>query len=184
MPLVYQPSRGGRKMTTTSIQLHLSTPTPGLLTEARSLWIVIRRHPPQQPFLWIVSPTNSSRISNTQLFVDCISQEVPGRCGIELSLTIIGLVIACGIVKIVTMFVILWKFTKEDTIVTIGDGIQSFIETRDATTRNLCLETRHDIVKAWKTPLDGRRGQTFHKPSTESWFRAASIKRWSVPIIL
>ncbi|KAJ4358757.1 uncharacterized protein N0V89_003341 [Didymosphaeria variabile] len=114
----------------------------------------------------------------------CISQEVPGRCGIQFSLTIIGIVIACGIVKIGTMFVILWKFTKEDTIATIGDGIQSFIETPDATTTNLCLETRHDIVKAWKTPLDSRRGRTFHMPSTEAWFRAASVKRWSVPIML
>ncbi|KAL1591484.1 hypothetical protein SLS60_011876, partial [Paraconiothyrium brasiliense] len=114
----------------------------------------------------------------------CISQEVPGRCGVQFSLAIIGIVIACGIVKIVTMFVILWKFTKEDPIATIGDGIQSFIETPDATTTNLCLETRHDIVKAWKTPLDSRRGRTFHIPSKEAWFRAASVKRWSVPIML
>jgi len=62
MLLVYRLCRGGRKKNGTSIQLHLSTPGPGLPMEVRSLWTLISMHHPQQRFLWIVSPSHQSRI--------------------------------------------------------------------------------------------------------------------------
>ncbi|KAF2650724.1 hypothetical protein K491DRAFT_720511 [Lophiostoma macrostomum CBS 122681] len=116
----------------------------------------------------------------------CLSQKVPGHCGIQFSTTIMAVVIVCNIFKLAVMVVILWKFDRDTTIVTIGDAVQSFIQTPDPTTKDCCLESRRSIVKAWKTPLQSRRGQVSQKPKLFSrlWFTAASWKRWTIPVIL
>lgn len=66
---------------------------------------------------------------------------------IQVSLTFMLIVITCNFVKILTMLWVVFMERKH-YIVTLGDGIASFIEHRDHTTDRMCMYTKPDIKHA------------------------------------
>ena len=71
------------------------------------------------------------------------------------------------------MIVTVWKL-KEPTLVTIGDAVASFLYKKDPTTEGICLSTNSDIQNnRWKA-----QPAKPWNPTSQFWFRAASVKRW------
>jgi hypothetical protein len=64
---------------------------------------------------------------------------------IQASLTFLVIVIVCNFVKLLTM---LWVVSKEhkDYVVTLGDGVASFLEYRDLTTQRMCMLSKKEIT--------------------------------------
>lgn len=100
----------------------------------------------------------------------------------QFSQTMLYIVIAFNILKVIIMVVIVWKLNYK-TIVTIGDSIESFIQTPDTTTKDCCLISTQSTGEVWKSP-DVRQARQFQTPKREPWFIAASRKRWAIFILL
>lgn len=113
---------------------------------------------------------------------DCISERTRPRCEVQLSLPIIGVVILANAIKLFTIAFILWLHNHE-TIVTIGDAVQSFLQDPDQTTKDRCLLSTSNIGSQWQTDNspDVQRWKQRYKPS---WHTACSPRRWVVTIIL
>jgi hypothetical protein len=113
---------------------------------------------------------------------DCLSREMPQRCRVDLSQTILFIVIACNFLKVTIMAIVLWRLNQE-TIVTIGDAIASFLQTPDHTTEDCCLMSSRTIDRVWKVP-EVRSSQSFQPKRREPWLGAISARRWGVCLLL
>ncbi|KAH7379514.1 hypothetical protein BKA66DRAFT_466175 [Pyrenochaeta sp. MPI-SDFR-AT-0127] len=111
----------------------------------------------------------------------CLAEIVEQKCRIEVSLSILAVVIACGALKVVTMFIVLWKFDQE-ALVTIGDAIQSFISQPDPTTKGRCLMSSHDVHTLWKTTREQCPKQ-WQGASRYTWWKACSTRRWTFSLL-
>jgi hypothetical protein len=111
-----------------------------------------------------------------------LSQKVPQHCSVQFSQSILYIVIACNVVKVILMALILWLL-NQDTIVTIGDAIKSFLQTPDHTTEDCCLMSSRNINEIWAVPRI-RSSEIFQPKHREPWFGAMSRKRWAVFLLL
>ncbi|KAH7088113.1 hypothetical protein FB567DRAFT_591531 [Paraphoma chrysanthemicola] len=111
----------------------------------------------------------------------CLSEILPERCQVQLSQTILYIVIAFNFLKVVLMISMVWRLNDE-TIVTVGDAIRSFLQSADDSTRNCCLMSRSTIDKIWKT-TEPRHAQRYHG-KTQPWFKAVSGRRWGLSLSL
>ncbi|KAJ4286430.1 hypothetical protein N0V90_013129 [Kalmusia sp. IMI 367209] len=84
-------------------------------------------------------------------FSYCLSEIVPAKCQVQFSQSILWVVIACNASKVILMVLILWRL-EHQTIVTIGDAIQTFLQRPDPTTENCCLMSRRNVERLWKVP--------------------------------
>lgn len=96
---------------------------------------------------------------------------------------ILIVVIVCNFVKVASMIAMLVKLDY-NTIVTVGDAVESFIRVPDSTTKNCCLASGKEMIEVWNTPLENRKGVTFKKPKRVLWFKAASWRRWIISLLL
>jgi hypothetical protein len=71
-----------------------------------------------------------------------------------------------------------------NTIVTVGDAVESFIRAPDTTTKDCCLVPKENIAKAWNIPLQSRHGVACQKPKRVLWYTAASWRRWIISLLL
>ncbi|KAF2827056.1 hypothetical protein CC86DRAFT_264039, partial [Ophiobolus disseminans] len=78
----------------------------------------------------------------------CITTITQPRCQVQLSLSIMGIVVVENLVKVLAMDFMLWRL-DHDTIVTIGDAVQSFLQRADSTTTNCCLLSRSNLTTRW-----------------------------------
>ncbi|KAL1592703.1 hypothetical protein SLS60_011119 [Paraconiothyrium brasiliense] len=76
------------------------------------------------------------------------------------------------------------KKLDHNTIVTVGDAVQSFIRAPDTTTKDCCLVPGKDIAKTWIIPRENRHGVAFQKPKRVSWFTTVSWRRWVISLLL
>lgn len=100
----------------------------------------------------------------------------------QFSQTILYIVIACNVLKIVLMVTILSRLS-DVTIVTVGDAIMSFLQQADTTTRDCCLMSRRTIDQVWKRP-ELRNNQRYETKKRQSWFTAVSGRRWGLSLSL
>ena len=109
----------------------------------------------------------------------CLSKPVVEHCKLQLSVTIMIVVIICNMIKTACTITILWKQDPEP-LVTLGDAIASFLDRPDVTTQRNCMagRTRFEDSKHWG-PLLCR-----WDPKRSHWFRAASRRRWIVCNVL
>ena len=103
----------------------------------------------------------------------CLSQPVEGQCTLQFSLLIITIVIVCNITKLTCMIMLLLR-QQAKPLVTLGDAVESFLETPDPTTENMCLADRSEFSakKPWSAASDS------YEPRQLRWFASASWKRW------
>ena len=152
-------------------------------------------NPKSAPHPWLVTPR--------QFEVDhCLSQNTKEQCSLQYSFTILLVVIACDIAKIIAMSAALWM-VSERPLTTLGDAIASFLERPDDTTRGCCLieqeQARHICHRSpwrwtsWKprrTHAYEHANQTFAerlgpqaiiwKSKVRRWWSAPSKTRWMV----
>jgi hypothetical protein len=77
---------------------------------------------------------------------NCLSERVPGTCGLNMNLIIILVVVICNVGKLAGMLYVAFG-SLEDPLITMGDAVSSFLASPDNTTRDMCLVNRKDIVK-------------------------------------
>ena len=102
----------------------------------------------------------------------CLSKPVEERCRVQFSIVIMGVVIGCNFLKASCLLSTMW-IQKSQPLVTLGDSIDSFLNTVDPTTENKCLVGKSCFSrKQWgKCPVEWQ-GQRYR------WFSGASVKRW------
>lgn len=113
---------------------------------------------------------------------DCLSEIVPLRCKVQFSLTILYWVIATNVAKIILMTITLWRL-NEQTLVTIGDAVKSFLREPDPSTEDCCLMSRRNIKTVWNVP-EARLNQRFEPGKRRPWFSACSLRRWLFSMFL
>ena len=117
----------------------------------------------------------------------CLSQPVEEECRIQVSLVILGIVIACNATKALCMLLAI-RHQKSQPLVTLGDAIESFLQEPDPTTEGMCLAGKANFNSAWHESSSNSSAWT-NKPIEWSngrhwWFSSASLKRWLVCNIL
>ena len=132
----------------------------------------------------------------------CLSQSVEEQCHVQISLVILGVVVACNAMKALCMLLTI-KCQKSQPLVTLGDAIESFIQDPDQNTVGMCLASKEmiDIVgkkKVSMSPtdrishifLDSLRETAWTAKPMELtahrhwWFSSASLRRWLMCNIL
>lgn len=96
------------------------------------------------------------------------------QCKLNFSLEIALIVIACKLTKVVCMFFTVWK-RRDSALVTLGDAIESFLETPDSSTRGLCMFSS-DVMKllwTWEDNLLDEFG-----PTRTDFLEDAKILKW------
>lgn len=103
----------------------------------------------------------------------CLSQPVKGYCTLQSSILIITIVLVCNITKVACMVVLLLR-QEAKPLVTLGDAVESFLETPDTSTENMCLADKWKFTT--KKPWSATREP--YEPKKLRWFASASWKRW------
>lgn len=111
----------------------------------------------------------------------------PGLCRITFSLPLLLAVIAANVIKLAAMLAILFRY-NQPTLVTLGDGIASFLERPDAATEGMCLWSK----KNFRERAEWRRADRWstvpkeYNPKLYPTFSgsAATKVRWNVTVFL
>ena len=118
--------------------------------------------------------TGETYLISHQYAVDyCLSRPMPERCSLELSLVMMGIVMACNAIKLFCMVLLLYHYGFAP-LTTLGDAIESFVVERDNSTQGMCLADEKTFKKkdGWKPAA---RPYSNKRPF---WFAAASKARW------
>ena len=119
--------------------------------------------------------TLSYRANHTTFPVQyCLSQPVEEHCQVQFSILIIGIVMACNVVKALCMLLAL-RQQKSRPLVTLGDAIEDFLVKPDRSTRLACL--------SGKNKFSGRRWRRVPSKWEEKghrWFASLSTQRWLI----
>ena len=120
----------------------------------------------------------------------CLSQKVDEHCKLQFSGAIMVVVIVCNLCKMIIMGYIAWKRPLEP-LVTVGDAIASFLDEPDLTTMGSCLSGKDRFEKTSSSGQAGDRvlrkwGQGMMRCDLGAsyWFRAVSIRRWTLFVVL
>lgn len=104
----------------------------------------------------------------------CLSKRIEEHCRLQLSLTIMCIVMFCNVMKTICMYSVL-RHQKSPPLVTLGDAIVSFLQVRDLTTENIYLADKYTFgPKNWDDST-----MTYRRKS-HSWLSSASLRRWLI----
>ena len=106
----------------------------------------------------------------------CKSEITGEKCKVRFSLGIMIVVIGCNLVKACCMVMAVVR-SREPTLVTLGDAIDSFLETPDQTTIGICFADRQYIGRGWRRRWRARPRQWKQK-GVQRWWTAVSETRW------
>ena len=141
----------------------------------------------------------------------CKVKTVEGKCKLQFSITIMAVVIVCNVAKLMCMVYAIFNI-KEDTLVTVGDAISSFLGNPERRTKSLCLISKKPITqraaiastcqrrqtieeslgiqkslvigRAPEPPLSNTFEPQSYNPSGQFWFSAPSPLRWLIFIAI
>lgn len=102
----------------------------------------------------------------------CLSETVPEACSLQFSFVIISIVIICNMGKTLIMTFAALKMIWQP-LITVGDGIASFLVEPDKTTKNACLLKDEDLKSS-------SRFKFMWKSKKIRWFQSSSLRRWLV----
>ena len=106
----------------------------------------------------------------------CKSEIVEEKCKVQFSLVIMIVVICCNLVKACAM-IITFVRSREPTLVTLGDAIDSFLRISDPTTRGICFADRRFIDREWRRGW--RTGpRQWKQKGVQRWWTNVSKTRW------
>ena len=78
----------------------------------------------------------------------CKSERTVENCKVQFSLGIMIVVVCCNLIKAASMIIAVVR-SREPTLVTLGDAIDSFLRIPDETTVGVCYADRQFIEKEW-----------------------------------
>ncbi|KAF2023656.1 hypothetical protein EK21DRAFT_118567 [Setomelanomma holmii] len=130
---------------------------------------------------WTGNVTGVGKFGLANEYAYCMSEITQPQCQVQLSLIIMGIVILANFVKTLAVAFILWRLDHE-TIVTIGDAIESFLQNPDSSTKNCCLLSRSYLEKQWVDPTS-RAVLHWRQQYRPYWYMACSPRRWVVSIL-
>jgi hypothetical protein len=104
----------------------------------------------------------------------CLAERKNGHCSVQSSSHVAIIILTLNLVKAIAMFVVSWKVTNR-SLITIGDGICSFLETPDQYTKGMCLASYHEIRKMKRK---WRPVPKTYTPARIFYFSAAGKRRW------
>ncbi|KAI8181002.1 hypothetical protein KHU50_002735 [Colletotrichum sp. SAR 10_65] len=116
----------------------------------------------------------------------CLAEQFPGNCKIQVSTTLLTIVILFNAVKVVCLLTTAFS-RKFEPLGTVGDAISSFLEQPDDKTTNLGPVTKSVVRKqSWKKAyISGSRNMSLtYKRKPHRWARAVSGSRWFICMAL
>ncbi|KAG0635401.1 hypothetical protein HOY80DRAFT_1093571 [Tuber brumale] len=99
----------------------------------------------------------------------------PEKCKVQFSLGIMIAVICCNFVKACSMIMAVVK-SREPTLVTLGDAVDSFLRIPDPTTIGMCFADRRFVRREWKSGGTGPR--QWKQRGAQRWGASISKTRW------
>ena len=128
---------------------------------------VARGHP------WLITLKGGEEVE----VIGCKS-EITRWCKLQFSLGIMIAVIACNLVKACSMIMTVVR-SREPTLVTLGDAIDSFLRIPDSTTMGICFADRRFIEREWKR--GSRAGpRQWKQNGVQRWWTGVSKTRWII----
>ena len=106
----------------------------------------------------------------------CKSEKVAEKCKVQFSLGIMIAVICCNLVKACCMVMAVVR-SREPTLVTLGDAIDSFLRSPDRTTMNICFADRQFIETEWARGSRARP-RKWNQKGVQRWWSSLSKTRW------
>ncbi|PUU76467.1 hypothetical protein B9Z19DRAFT_1194727 [Tuber borchii] len=121
---------------------------------------------------WLVIIRTGEQVEIT----GCKSEITKEKCKVQFSLGIMIVVICCNLVKACSMVITVVR-SREPTLVTLGDAVDSFLRIPDPTTMGICFADRQFIKKEWK---HGRRTgpSQWKQRQVQRWWTSVSKTRW------
>jgi len=106
---------------------------------------------------------------------------------LEFSVHILVAVIICNLIKSAAMFWTLLR-QRENTLVTFGDALASWLESPDTNTTHRCLMSKKDILHSSQKGSLAEKVNTptpvpFSRSQTHRWHEAISPNRWAASMI-
>lgn len=87
----------------------------------------------------------------------CLAERIEQQCSFNGNIPIVSTVIVCNTVKVLLMLIVAFRLAGSP-LITIGDALESFLESPDNTINDLCLLSRVDANKAesenWRLQRD------------------------------
>ena len=123
---------------------------------------------------WRVRLTSNS--SGEVEIAGCKSEITSEKCTVRFSLGIMIVVIGCNLVKACCMVMAVVR-SREPTLVTLGDAVDSFLRTPDQTTIGICYADRQYIERDWRHGWRAGPRQ-WKKKGVQRWWTSASKGRW------
>ena len=106
----------------------------------------------------------------------CKSEITKEKCKVHFSLGIMIVVICCNLVKAFCMVTVVVR-SREPSLVTLGDALDSFLRIPDPTTRGICFADRVFIERLWR--LGQRTGpRQWKQKGVQRWSISVSKTRW------
>lgn len=113
----------------------------------------------------------------------CLVEELPIRCSVEFSTTIMGFVVLGNVLKVACMVYVILR-VQHDPLVTVGDAIASFLSKNDAMTQGRCLLSKKDAQKKSYMKLYGSDGSEQWQGHRNRWVSSVGWIRWSFLTVL
>lgn len=123
----------------------------------------------------------------------CLAKRVKSNCKLQFSVQVLVVVLLCNAAKSVFMLFTLWRH-REETLLTFGDAIASYLDRPDDLTKGRCLASRSNLE--WTLPdrsidlASFLQARTTHEdtalisPHLQRWRAAVSTIRWRTAITL
>ena len=125
------------------------------------------------PWLVRIGPIRASEVVE---IIRCKSEKIAGKCKVQFSLGIMIAVICCNFVKACCMVMALVR-SREPTLVTLGDAIDSFLRIPDPTTMGICFADQRFIKREWRH--GSRAGpRQWKRKGVQRWWTSVSKTRW------
>jgi len=106
----------------------------------------------------------------------CKSEITDGKCKVRFSLEIMIVVIICNLIKACCMITAVVR-SREPTLVTLGDAIDSFLRVPDPTTKGMCFADREFIKGGWRS-VWRTRPRKWEQKEVQRWWTSVGMVRW------
>ena len=107
----------------------------------------------------------------------CKSERTPEKCKVHLVKNIMIVVICCNFVKVCCMVMAIAR-SREPTLVTLGDAIDSFLRAPDPTTMGICFADRPYIKREWSRGGWRAEPRQWKQKGVQRWWKSVSKTRW------
>ena len=125
----------------------------------------------------------------------CLARTVEPNCKLQFSVFVLAAVVACNFIKAIIM---LWFLLSqhEETFVTFGDALTSWLENPDVTTKNRCLMSKLEVAVGKSVRRETRESlaqytwpnaplfpTTFSNDETPRWHASVGPRRWTSTLV-